>query len=417
MIDLFAGAGGLSEGFIRAGFRPVAHVEMDAAACNTLRTRTAYYWLKQKNRLPTYYKYLKREITRTELYASVPKEVLSSVIEAPIGAETNPIIFKQVHDLAKNRPLDLLVGGPPCQAYSLMGRSADPNRMQGDARNYLFKYYIEFLVKFEPKYFVFENVTGLLSAKDKDGNKYLAQIEAAFRKEGYEIALETLTASDFGIPQHRKRVIIVGRKGTKVPRFPKLQKLKHSETILQLFADLPKLHAGEENNEYTVSSDDHLKCLKSLGLKDENSKAPLTYHVARPNIERDLEIYKIAAIDWINDGKRIQYGELPAELRTHKNTHSFSDRFKVVDGNCHASHTVVAHIAKDGHYYIHPDPEQNRSITVREAARLQTFPDDFFFEGMSEKVSRTAAFKQIGNAVPVLLAQRIADALLEEWDN
>ena len=143
---------------------------------------------------------------------------------------------------------------------------------------------------------------------------------------------------------------------------------------------------------------------------------PLTYHVARPNIERDLKIYKIAANVWINERRRIQYNELPAELQTHKNIHSFNDRFKVVAGDENASHTVVAHIAKDGHYYIHPDPEQNRSITVREAARLQTFPDDYYFEGISEKLSRTAAFKQIGNAVPVLLAQQIADALLHEWN-
>ena len=417
MIDLFAGAGGLSEGFIRAGFKPVAHVEMDPAACNTLRTRAAYYWLNENRQLPIYYKYLKRELTRSELYSSVPDAVLGSVIEAPIGAKTNPSIFKKVQELAEKRSLDLLVGGPPCQAYSLMGRSADPNRMQGDERNYLFKYYIEFLEKFEPKYFVFENVTGLLSAKDKDGEKYLDKIKAAFRHAGYQIALETLIASDFGVPQHRKRVIIVGRKGMKVPTFPKLKKSKHTETITQLFGDLPKLKASEEKNSYASSSDKHLKSLNKLGLRRKKASVPLTYHVARPNIERDLQIYKIAANDWINERRRIQYNELPSDLQTHKNIHSFSDRFKVVAGDENASHTVVAHIAKDGHYYIHPDPEQNRSITVREAARLQTFPDDFYFEGISEKLSRTAAFKQIGNAVPVLLAQRIADALLKEWND
>jgi DNA (cytosine-5)-methyltransferase 1 len=418
MIDLFAGAGGLSEGFIRAGFKPIAHVEMDKAACNTLRTRAVYYWLKEKKKLPIYYKYLKREITRTELYEKAP-EALSSVIEAPIGAETNPSIFEQVQKLAGNRSLDLLVGGPPCQAYSLMGRSADPNRMQGDARNYLFKYYIEFLVKFEPKYFVFENVTGLLSAKDQDGNKYLDLIKEAFKNAGYKIAVETLTASDFGVPQHRKRVIIIGKKVKESevgPTFPKLKQSKHSETISQLFSDLHPLNAGEERNTYTASFDGHLKNLSQLGLRRKKASAPLTYHVARPNIERDLEIYRLAVDKWVKDGKRLNYSELPARLITHKNTKSHLDRFKVVADE-YASHTVVAHIAKDGHYYIHPDPKQNRSISVREAARLQTFPDDFFFEGISEKVSRTAAFKQIGNAVPVLLAQQIADALFKEWND
>ena len=99
---------------------------------------------------------------------------------------------------------------------------------------------------------------------------------------------------------------------------------------------------------------------------------------------------------------------MEGRLKTHKNRHSFVDRFKVVASNLSASQTVVAHIAKDGHYYIHPDIEQNRSLSIREAARLQSFPDDFYFEGESEKPSRTAAFKQIGNAVPVVLAEEIA---------
>jgi DNA (cytosine-5)-methyltransferase 1 len=115
----------------------------------------------------------------------------------------------------------------------------------------------------------------------------------------------------------------------------------------------------------------------------------------------------------MKDRKRLNYNELPAKLKTHKNRHSFFDRFKVVNANAEFSHTVVAHIAKDGHYYIHPDIRQNRSISIREAARLQSFPDDFYFEGVKEEKNRTAAFKQIGNAVPPLMAEQIAEKLRE----
>ena len=134
-----------------------------------------------------------------------------------------------------------------------------------------------------------------------------------------------------------------------------------------------------------------------------------TQHVARPINDNDRKIYKIAIDKWLNERQRLNYAQLPVELQTHRNKKSFLNRFNVVDpyGCCH---TVVAHIAMDGHYYIYPtlNPtfETVRSITVREAARLQSFPDDYYFEG-----SRTSAFKQIGNAVPVVLAQRIAEAI------
>ena len=115
-----------------------------------------------------------------------------------------------------------------------------------------------------------------------------------------------------------------------------------------------------------------------------------------------------------NNGIKLNYNDLPDKLKTHKNRTSFTDRFKVVDGNAEYSHTVVAHISKDGHYYIHPDLKQNRSLTPREAARLQTFPDNYFFEG-AKYPSMTSAFKQIGNAVPVLLSWKLAEKLKENW--
>jgi DNA (cytosine-5)-methyltransferase 1 len=131
----------------------------------------------------------------------------------------------------------------------------------------------------------------------------------------------------------------------------------------------------------------------------------VTQHVCRPNNQNDLEIYKIAAQKLRLEGKKLNYNELPDRLKRHKNNNAFLNRFNVVGENS-LSQTVVAHIAMDGHYFIHPDTEQNRSISVREAARIQSFPDDFFFEG-----SRTSAFKQIGNAVPPLMAEGIAQVI------
>ena len=136
----------------------------------------------------------------------------------------------------------------------------------------------------------------------------------------------------------------------------------------------------------------------------------LTQHVCRPHTEQDKEIYRIA-VGQLNDGDRLDYASLPKRLKTHNNQHSFFDRFKVVDAKALYAQTVVAHISKDGHYYIHPDILQNRSISIREAARLQSFPDDFYFEGVKKGKNRTAAFKQIGNAVPPLMAQTLAKTI------
>lgn len=144
-LDLFAGAGGLSEGFIRAGYEPVAHVEMDAAACYTLRTRTAYHWLKKENNLVPYTKYLAGDISRKDFYDLIPKEILGSVLNYEISEESLPGIFKDIDALLDGEKLDLIVGGPPCQAYSIAGRSRSENKMIGDKRNYLYRLYAEFL--------------------------------------------------------------------------------------------------------------------------------------------------------------------------------------------------------------------------------------------------------------------------------
>ncbi|NLK93303.1 MAG: DNA cytosine methyltransferase, partial [Bacteroidales bacterium] len=174
------------------------------------------------------------------------------------------------------------------------------------------------------------------------------------------------------------------------------------QVLKDLFADLKPLKNGEGTLnaiKYAKPATEYLK-----QSKIRNGFEIVTQHIARPNNENDLEIYRIAVDEW-NKGKRLKYNELPENLIRHQNTAVFTNRFQVVNGQG-ISHTVVAHIAMDGHYYIHPDKKQNRSISVREAARIQSFPDDYFFEG-----SRTSAFKQIGNAVPPLMAEKIAEKI------
>ena len=155
-IDLFAGAGGLSEGFIREGFNPIAHVEMNKEAADTLKTRLAFHYLNENNKVSKYYSYLKGEITRAELWNSIPQEIISSVINSEITKKTIEGIFDNINEQLGSKKVDAIIGGPPCQAYSLVGRSRDPNRMSGDKRNYLFRHYADFLVRYKPKYFVFE---------------------------------------------------------------------------------------------------------------------------------------------------------------------------------------------------------------------------------------------------------------------
>jgi len=408
-IDLFAGAGGLSEGFIRAGFTPIAHVEMDKAACNTLLTRTVYHHLNGTSEFKKYISYMKgEEISRDLLYKLLPDEKKKSVINLPIGDETNVQIFQQIDQLKGNKTIDLIIGGPPCQAYSLPGRSRDKNGMKGDSRNDLYKQYAKYLEYYHPKYFVFENVHGLLSAKDEEGVNYFKKMKELFRSVGYETEYKVLEAKEYGVLQNRKRIILIGHRGTEKGFYPEFEKWIPNVTVSEVLNDLTPLNAGGGTHHVTPYSRNGGDYLFKSHIR--NGLDFTTQHIARPHTDQDKEIYRIAVEKW-NKGGRLVYNELPKHLITHNNTHSFVDRFKVVPANQAASQTVVAHIARDGHYYIHPDIEQNRSLTPREAARLQSFPDDFYFEGVTEKPSRTAAFKQIGNAVPPLMAQAIAKAL------
>ena len=408
-LDLFAGAGGLSEGFMRAGFNPIAHVEMDRAACFTLRTRMAYHWLKAHGKDGRYADYLNGVISRAQLYEQIPDELIKSVISAEISRATLPSIFLQIDNLIGHRKLDLIIGGPPCQAYSVVGRSCSPYRMRRDKRNDLYIFYAEFLKQYKPEYFVFENVIGLLSAKDEKGDFYLDLMRKRFSACGYQTELKVLSAKDYGVPQNRQRMILIGKRGKSTGFFPELDKQKLGIRVRELFSDLPPLKAGQGS-----AGPCRIGAYRGSWLYEEgirNDRFPVTWHQARPSTIQNLEIYRIVVDLWNEKKLRLNYNTLPERLKTHRHRNSFIDRFKVVDQDSPFSHTVVAHIARDGNYYIHPDINQNRSLTPREAARLQTFPDDYYFESISGMPCRTPAFYQIGNAVPVLMAQRIADKL------
>ncbi len=408
-IDLFAGAGGLSEGFLRAGYKPIAHVEFDLAACYTLKTRLAYHYLKGNNRIEAYLNYLKGNINRNQLYSLIPDEILSSVINKAIG-DDNDSIFNEIDNLQVGKEVDLIIGGPPCQAYSLVGRARDKNGMEFDHRNLLYVQYNEFLKKYKPKIFVFENVPGLLSAQK---GRYFNEMCELFKDTGYTTKHFRLEANHFGVLQNRKRILIIGYKNDLKITLPDFNNFRSGllANVESIFSDLPALKAGEgfeKGNSYAGPTNNWLD--KSFV---RNGIDVLTQHVARPHTEQDKEIYRIVVDKWNKKNQRLDYNDLREDLKTHKNRHSFIDRFKVVAANLPYSHTVVAHISKDGHYYIHPDIKQNRSLSVREAARLQSFPDDYYFEGVKEGSSRTAAFKQIGNAVPPLMAQEIASIILK----
>lgn len=403
-IDIFAGAGGLSEGFQRNGYIPVAHVEMKKEACLTLKTRECFYYLKKHGRIEDYKNYLRREITRDELYAMVPEKVLNSVINETMSEEGMPALFDRIDQLMEVQGIeniDVLVGGPPCQAYSLVGRARSKTNMVGDPRNYLYMLYCEVLEKYRPKIFVFENVPGLLTA---NGGSYFDDMRERFRKAGYFLEYRILNSKEYGVLQNRRRVIVIGwREGTDFT-YPELDKKEQKYLVDDLFSDLPYIEPGESRNVYKCKSTEYLR---ESGIRTEDDI--LTLHQARPNLERDRKIYRQVIEAWNNGQKRLKYTELPEELCTHNNRTAFLDRFKVVAKDMPYAQTMVAHISKDGHYFIHPDIKQARSISVREAARIQSFPDNYFFEG-----GRTASFLQIGNAVPPLMASAIAKKLKEQ---
>ncbi len=390
-IDLFAGCGGLSEGFYKEGLKSLVHVDFDEAACSTLKIRMKYY------------NYSENDIEKSVICGDLTKKEISIKIEKAI----------------KESKVDILIGGPPCQSFSTVGRAQDPNSMKSDPRNYLFQNYLSILEKYMPKIFVFENVSGLLSAKP-NGKLIFPQIIKDMSRH-YDVCddRETilLNSVHYGVPQVRKRVIIIGvRKDLKFTAkdiynniikthySPEMeakaitQDLEKYVTVRDAISDLPHLFPGQGMNEIEFKP----RALNSYLEKIRDSNfSKLHNHVARKHNVEDRERYHLLSK---NEWQLKHLAEVRPELVHHDPKH-FGNRYTVQKNNLPGT-TIVAHLYKDGNLFIHPDYNQERTFTVREAARIQSFPDDFIFMG-----SKTNQYKQVGNAVPPLMAQQIAKAI------
>lgn len=412
---MFSGAGGLSEGFFQQGFKFVSHIEKDKYARNTLETRAIYHTLKNSNNEEIYRDYIFGNLNRDEFIQKFNELELPPIglLQGEISESNEDSMKEEIQkhmDVLNIDSVDVMIGGPPCQAYSLAGRGRKPEEMKDDPRNYLYKRYISFLETFEPEIFVFENVLGLRSAKD--GTVY-SNLHEEVKRLGYKTEAHELNAKNFSVLQDRRRIIFIGWKENhdiSYPEFPEKPPQKYP--VSALLEDLPALKPGEGTDDPVKYSKPFLPlCHYLREFKIREIDDVLIQHRARIHNPRDRNIYRRMIYNWNKNKNRLKYNELSEKLQTHENKDSFLDRFKVVDQNGY-SHAILAHLSKDGHHFIHPDIKQARSLTVREAARIQSFPDNYKFEG-----PRIAQYAQIGNAVPPLMAKGIAieiEKMLEE---
>lgn len=404
VLDIFSGAGGLSEGFFRNGFKFISHIDKDKDSSMTLETRAIYHALCMDKMEDYYLNYIAGIINRAQFIEEnkeISKNISGGVINmefASINKDRALLEIDRCKRYINEDEIDVIIGGPPCQAYSTVGRGRDPYRMKNDARNFLYHYYLFLLKIFKPRIFVFENVPGMRSAR---GGDIYNDFKTRARELGYDVEGKLLNAQDFFVLQNRRRLIVLGWKSDYDLEYPSFKPIEHDYLVSSLLDDLPPLNPGEgkdyPQNYYLPPSE----YLNRTRIRSDNDI--LIQHHARNHNERDRSIYRKVIEAWESGHRRLKYEELPEELKTHKNRKSFKDRYKVIEGDLNYSHTILAHLSQDGHYFIHPDIRQARSLTVREAARLQSFPDNFKFEG-----SRKSQFRQVGNAVPPLMAEGIA---------
>lgn len=460
VVDIFSGPGGLGEGFSRvnggAAFKTVIAIEKDPHAVETLKLRAFYRAIVSKKApLPDgYLDLLKAETSAARIEAlgkiSLCPEWHAAVHEVQcmeLGKD-NEKYHQDIETRLAGRKDWVLIGGPPCQAYSLVGRSRMQNHegLVHDDRHFLYKQYLEIIQKHDPVIFVMENVKGLNTAKVA-GRRILPKILNDLKNAGAGYDLFSLSgggdvlppgedvgdflirAEKFGVPQARHRVIIVGvRKGFGAK--PISLREKPEVSVFEAISDLPPLlglDSAKERSSYELADRGAPFRLISTGSVHSvvngfrsfvspmhpSLNGCLLNHEARSHMAEDLSRYRWWAeqAELTGESPKLDDDEFPEEYRPkHKNLNGegplvFADRFKVQVKN-RPSGTVTSHISKDGHYYIHYDPAQARSFSVREAARIQTFPDDYFFMG-----NRTQQYHQVGNAVPPYLAYQIGEII------
>jgi DNA (cytosine-5)-methyltransferase 1 len=397
-IDLFSGCGGLSEGFMQTNkFEALAHVEWEIPMVKTLR-----------NRLKTKWENTDEDAEKSVVHFDIQKteELINGnwVEDTKLKyAKTNHefVVEKGLKGLVGNQKVNLIIGGPPCQAYSIAGRAQDKNSMKNDYRNYLFESFVKVVDAFKPECFVFENVPGLLSACP--GNIPVTErIFKAFKKIGYEIRdpqklkKSIYTASELGVPQKRNRIIIIGvRSDSNISLediYKSIDSLKNNlnyKTVSDAISHLPKLLPL--CNAVKIDG-------KNISHKMQDKKT-IKYHEPRFHNDRDVTIFKNWVKNKMNKKPIVDKINFYNELMGKKSNHA---KYRNLEWD-KPSPTIVAHLYKDGLMFIHPDEKQARSITVKEAALLQSFPDDYEFIG-----SNGDCYKMIGNAVPPEMAKNIA---------
>ena len=404
-IDLFAGCGGLSEGFLQSGkFDGLAHVEWEIPMVRTLRNRLTKKWDHSEEDSLKHVIHFDIQKTDELINGNWSSETINDY------GNTNheEVVNKGLKGVVGDKKVNLIIGGPPCQAYSVAGRAQDKNSMKDDYRNYLFESFINVVDAFKPEVFVFENVPGMLSASP--GDKMVTErVYESFSKYGYtikkpnELKNAIQVASDFGVAQKRKRVIIIGVRNDVLSHdfsletiYKEIDNLKSDKTvsIKEVIGKLPVFIPSDKIEKINGRNHSHKPINTELEYNDNIWP--------RFHNERDIKVFK----HWVSN----EMNKKPMDERI-----SFYN--KLLDKNAkHAkyrnlewknpSQTIVAHLYKDGLMFIHPDAKQARSISVKEAALIQSFPDDFEF---TEKMGYN--YKMIGNAVPPLMAEKIALAV------